>query len=55
MYQESIANECFALKVNLASSSLDVQDLAVGKYVVRWVREEYLTNDKVRDKYFLIA
>merc|ERR1712156_707711 len=47
MYQESIANECFALKVNLASSSLDVQDLALGKYVVRWVREEYLTNDKV--------
>ena len=47
MYQESIANECFALKVNLDSSSLDVQDLTLGKYVVKWAREEYLTDDKV--------
>ena len=54
LYKESIANECFALKVNLDSSSLDVQDLTLGKYVIKWVREEYLTQDQVNYKHKLI-
>jgi hypothetical protein len=45
MYRDSVGNECYALRVSredLASSSLDVPDLTLGKYVIRWVREDHV-------------
>ena len=44
LYQDSVGNECYAAKVtrsDLASSSLEVQDLMLGKYVLKWLREDY--------------
>ena len=43
MYKDSVANECYAIQVqrqDLASSSLDVQDLTLGKYIIKWIRED---------------
>ena len=44
LYKDSVGNECYAMKVSradLASSSLEVQDLMLGKYILKWLREEH--------------
>ena len=37
LYHQSICNECFALKVTIPSGSLDVQELIIEKYIIKWV------------------
>ncbi len=48
MYHESVGNECYALEIGrkdlTSATSIDMQDLVVGKYVVKWVRVENIQN-----------
>ncbi len=40
IYQDSLGQECFAVKASTASSSLEVQDMTLGKYLITWARLE---------------